>query len=51
VVQGYKRVGDGVKVTFLVFDEESIAAFRERVKVMILALCSEEFLARPWFMG
>jgi hypothetical protein len=40
-----------VKVTFLVFDEESIEAFRERVKGMILALCSEEFPARPSFMG
>ena len=32
-------------------DEESIAAFKERVSGMISAVCSEEFPARPLYMG
>jgi DNA helicase-2/ATP-dependent DNA helicase PcrA len=32
-------------------DEESIAAFKERVQAMILAVFSEEFPARPSYMG
>jgi hypothetical protein len=35
----------------LVIDEERIAVFRERVQELILAVCSEEFPARPLFMG
>jgi hypothetical protein len=32
-------------------DYESIAAFRERVQGMIAAVCAEEFVARPSYMG
>ncbi len=32
-------------------DEESIAAFRERLQGMIAAVCAEEFPARPSYMG
>jgi DNA helicase II / ATP-dependent DNA helicase PcrA len=32
-------------------DEESIAAFRERVSGMISAVCLDEFPARPSYMG
>jgi hypothetical protein len=32
-------------------DEESIAAFRERVQGMIAAFCAEEFAEKPSFMG
>jgi hypothetical protein len=32
-------------------DEESIAAFRERVQGMIASVCAEEFTAKPLFMG
>ena len=32
-------------------DEESIAAFRERVQGMIASVCAEEFVARPSYMG
>jgi len=35
----------------VVSDEVSIAAFRERVQAMILAVCAEEFPARPSYMG
>ena len=32
-------------------DETSIAAFRERLSGMIAAVCAEEFVAKPSFMG
>jgi DNA helicase-2/ATP-dependent DNA helicase PcrA len=32
-------------------DEASIAAFRERLSGMIAAVCAEEFVAKPSFMG
>jgi DNA helicase-2/ATP-dependent DNA helicase PcrA len=32
-------------------DDESIAAFRERLQGMIAAVCAEEFMARPSYMG
>jgi DNA helicase-2/ATP-dependent DNA helicase PcrA len=32
-------------------DPESIAAFKERVQGMIAAVCAEEFVARPSYMG
>jgi DNA helicase-2/ATP-dependent DNA helicase PcrA len=32
-------------------DPENIAAFRERVQGMIKAVCAEEFLAKPSYMG
>jgi hypothetical protein len=32
-------------------DDESIAAFRERLQGMIVAVCAEEFVARPSYMG
>ena len=32
-------------------DEESIAAFKERLQGMIAAVCAEEFVARPSYMG
>jgi hypothetical protein len=35
----------------LIFDEESIAAFRERVSSMISAVFLEVFSARPSYMG
>ena len=32
-------------------DDESIAKFRERLQGMIAAVCGEEFVARPSYMG
>jgi flagellar biosynthesis regulator FlbT len=32
-------------------DEQSIAAFRERLQGMIAAVCAEEFVARPSYKG
>ena len=32
-------------------DESSIAAFRERVSGMIAAVCAEEFVAKPSYVG
>jgi len=32
-------------------DDESIAAFKERLQAMIAAVCAEEFVARPSYMG
>jgi DNA helicase-2/ATP-dependent DNA helicase PcrA len=32
-------------------DDESIAAFKERLQGMIAAVCAEEFVARPSYMG
>jgi hypothetical protein len=32
-------------------DDESIAAFRERLSGMIAMVCAEEFVAKPSFMG
>jgi DNA helicase-2/ATP-dependent DNA helicase PcrA len=32
-------------------DEESIAAFKERLQGMVAAVCAEEFVARPSYMG
>jgi len=32
-------------------DDESIAAFKERLQGMIAAVCAEEFIARPSYMG
>jgi hypothetical protein len=32
-------------------DEESIATFWERLSSMIAAVCAEEFVARPSYMG
>jgi DNA helicase-2/ATP-dependent DNA helicase PcrA len=32
-------------------DDESIAAFKERLSGMVAAVCAEEFLARPSYMG
>ena len=32
-------------------DEQSIAAFKERVQGMIAAVCAEEFGAKPSYMG
>ena len=39
------------KIVDYIPDAESIAAFKERVAGMISAVCSEEFVAKPSFMG
>jgi DNA helicase-2/ATP-dependent DNA helicase PcrA len=39
------------KMVDYVPDEESIAAFEERMEVMIAAVCAEEFPAKPSYMG
>jgi len=37
--------------TLFIPDDESIAAFKERLQGMIAAVCAEEFVARPSYMG
>jgi hypothetical protein len=44
-------MGRGGDSQVWVFGDESIAKFRERVQGMIAAVCAEEFVARPSYMG
>jgi len=44
-------MGRGGDSQVWVFGDENIAAFNERVQEMIAAVCAEEFVARPSYMG
>jgi hypothetical protein len=44
-------MGRGGDSQVWVFGDENIAAFNERVQGMIAAVCAEEFVARPSYMG
>ena len=44
-------MGRGGDSQVWVFGDENIAAFNERVQELIAAVCAEEFVARPSYMG